>query len=211
MVGYAVDAAHTLVVAVAAYIAGVVLALAMTIMALRKKSLMEPLEAVTTTAQSYPIVAVIPVLFVVVGDGIATQLLVAIAISYFPILLALLGVAKNPVPEVEHFYTSVGTPTAWQTLRIRASENFSTIQTALLGSASLAMVGAILAEMISVQAGIGFSVVRAMDEPSTEGLLVALFVIGIVTCLFLTAAECFGRVLGTIVRGESRSTEREPT
>ena len=42
--------------------------------------------------QAYPIVAVAPIIFILLGDGLSSRLLIAAMICYFPLLLSFIGI-----------------------------------------------------------------------------------------------------------------------
>ena len=54
--------------------------------------------------QAYPIVAVAPIIFILLGDGLSSRLLIAAMICYFPLLLSFIGILSEPVAEIEHFF-----------------------------------------------------------------------------------------------------------
>ena len=56
--------------------------------------------------QAYPIVAVAPIIFILLGDGLSSRLLIAAMICYFPLLLSFIGILSEPVKEIEHFFES---------------------------------------------------------------------------------------------------------
>jgi NitT/TauT family transport system permease protein len=47
--------------------------------------------------QAYPIVAIAPIIFILLGDGFLTRLLIAAMICYFPLLLSVLGIMSEPM------------------------------------------------------------------------------------------------------------------
>ena len=63
--------------------------------------------------QAYPIVAVAPIIFILLGDGLSSRLLIAAMICYFPVLLSFIGILSEPVSHVEHFY-DVTKRMSWQ-------------------------------------------------------------------------------------------------
>jgi NitT/TauT family transport system permease protein len=50
--------------------------------------------------QAYPIVAVAPIIFILLGDGLSSRLLIAAMICYFPLLLSFIGILSEPVKEI---------------------------------------------------------------------------------------------------------------
>jgi NitT/TauT family transport system permease protein len=81
----------------------------------------------------------------------------------------------------------------WQLrVKIRTFENIKKLTTVIAGSATLAMVGTIVAEFIGANAGIGYGIRIALYQSDLPKILVALFLIGIVTSLYLSCLEMLG-------------------
>ncbi len=145
--------------------------------------------------QSYPIVAVAPIIFILLGDGLSSRLLITAMICYFPLLLSFIGILSESVTEIEHFYESTLRMNWRLQVKIRAFENINKITTVIVGSGTLAMVGTIVAEFIAANAGIGHSIRMALYQSDLAKILVALFLIGICTSLYLVCLEGLGRVI----------------
>ena len=142
--------------------------------------------------QAYPIVALAPIIFILLGDGFVSRLLIASMICYFPLLLSVLGIMATPVEDIEHFYRVTGRM-RWQLeVKIRAFENLSKLTTVISGSATLAMAGTIVAEFIAANAGIGYSIRIALYQSDLSKILVALFMIGIFISIYQGALETVG-------------------
>ena len=142
--------------------------------------------------QAYPIVAIAPIIFILLGDGVLTRLLIAATICYFPLLLSVLGVMSEPVVHIEHFYRVTGRM-RWQLeVKIRAFENLYKLTTVISGSATLAMAGTIVAEFIAADAGIGYSIRIALYQGELAKILIALFLIGITLSVYQGLLEVIG-------------------
>jgi NitT/TauT family transport system permease protein len=142
--------------------------------------------------QAYPIVAVAPIIFILLGDGLSSRLLIAAMICYFPLLLSFIGILSEPVKEIEHFFESTRRMNWGLQVKIRAFENIHKLITVIVGSATLAMVGTIVAEFIAANAGIGYSIRIALYQSDLAKILVALFLIGICTSIYLVFLEWIG-------------------
>ena len=142
--------------------------------------------------QAYPIVAVAPIIFILLGDGLFSRLLIAAMICYFPLLLSFIGILSEPVKEIEHFFESTLRMNWRLQAKIRAFENIHKLITVIVGSATLAMVGTIVAEFIAANAGIGYSIRIALYQSDLAKILVALFLIGICTSIYLVFLEWIG-------------------
>ena len=142
--------------------------------------------------QAYPIVAVAPIIFILLGDGLSSRLLIAAMICYFPLLLSFIGILSEPVQEIEHFFESTRRMNWRLQVKIRAFENIHKLITVIVGSATLAMVGTIVAEFIAASAGIGYTIRIALYQSDLAKILVALFLIGICTSVYLVFLEWIG-------------------
>jgi NitT/TauT family transport system permease protein len=148
--------------------------------------------------QAYPIVAIAPIIFILLGDGFLTRLLIAAMICYFPLLLSVIGIMSEPIDDIEHFYRQTGRM-RWQLeVKIRAFENMHKLTTVVAGSSTLAMAGTIVAEFIAANAGIGYSIRIALYQSDLAKILAALLVIGIALSLYQSVLEIGG---GLIKRG----------
>lgn len=142
--------------------------------------------------QAYPIVALAPIIFILLGDGFISRLLIAAMICYFPLLLSIIGIMSEPVADVEHFYIITG-KMRWQLeIKIRAFENLHKLTTVIAGSATLAMAGTIVSEFIAANAGIGYSIRIALYQSDLAKILIALFFIGISLSIYQGLLEWFG-------------------
>jgi NitT/TauT family transport system permease protein len=116
-------------------------------------------------------------------------------ICYFPLLLSVIGILSEPVDSIEHFYVATKRMTWRLQVRIRAYENINKLTTVIAGSATMAMVGTIVAEFIAADAGIGYSIRTALYQSDLAKILTALFLIGISTSLYLTGLEWIGSLI----------------
>ena len=190
--GYTTDVFNTLSVTILGQ--GVSILLAFTVGILGRKSSWAGsfVKVMAYNIQAYPIVALAPIIFILLGDGFLSRLLIASMICYFPLLLSVLGVMAAPVTDIEHFYIATGRM-RWQLeVKIRAFENLSKLTTVIAGSATLAMAGTIVAEFIAADAGIGYSIRIALYQSDLAHILVALFLIGIVISVYQGLLESLG-------------------
>jgi NitT/TauT family transport system permease protein len=192
---YLLAVLNTLAVAVLGHIVSICLATAVAIIGRLTAWIGSFIRTAAFNIQAYPIVAVAPIIFILLGDGLASRLLIAAMICYFPLLLSFIGVFSEPVREIEHFYESTGRMTWRLQVKIRAFENIQKLTTVIVGSATMAMVGTIVAEFIAATAGIGYSIRIALYQSDLAKILVALFLIGVGTSLYLVSLEWAGNAL----------------
>lgn len=194
---YFFDVMNTLSVTVLGQCLSIVMAFTVGI-AGRKSSWIGSFIKVTAyNIQAYPIVALAPIIFILLGDGFLPRLLIASMICYFPLLLSVLGIMATPVEDIEHFYIVTGRM-RWQLeVKIRAFENLSKLTTVISGSATLAMAGTIVAEFIAANAGIGYSIRIALYQSDLAKILIALFMIGIIISIYQGMLETMGEQIKT--------------
>ena len=192
---YTFDVLSTLYVAIIGQIFSIVLAFLIGIFGRKTTWLGSFIKVAAYNIQAYPIVALAPIIFILLGDGFFSRLLIAAMICYFPLLLSVVGILSEPITEVEHFYRQTGRM-RWQLeVKIRAFENLPKLTTVIAGSATLAMAGTIVAEFIAASAGIGYSIRIALYQSDLSKILVALFMIGITLSLYQGALEIAGRLV----------------
>ncbi len=194
---YFFDVMNTLSVTVLGQAMSIVMAFTVGV-AGRKSSWIGSFIKVTAyNIQAYPIVALAPIIFILLGDGFIPRLLIASMICYFPLLLSVLGIMSTPVEDIEHFYIVTGRM-RWQLeVKIRAFENLNKLTTVISGSATLAMAGTIVAEFIAANAGIGYSIRIALYQSDLAKILIALFMIGIIISVYQGILETIGERIKT--------------
>lgn len=176
-------------------------------------SLRSTIGTITKTAaynlQAYPIVAVSPIIFIFLGDGLASRLLIAALICYFPLLLSLLGIFSQPIEDVEHFFNETGQMNWRLRLGIRVFENIEKLITVLVGSGTMAMVGTIVAEFLAATHGIGYAIRKALYQDNLARILLALFLIGLCSSMYLSLIETIGAMITAKIQGKTNASQME--
>jgi NitT/TauT family transport system permease protein len=189
---YSLATLNTMTVAVIGQILSVIMAFVIGITGRQSTWLGSFIKVAAYNFQAYPIVALAPILFILLGDGFLTRLLIAAMICYFPVLLSVLGIMSRPVDDIEHFYRVTGRM-RWQLeVKIRTFESLTQLTTVIAGSATLAMAGTIVGEFIAANAGIGYNIRIALYQSDLGKILTALFLIGITIAVYQALLELLG-------------------
>lgn len=192
---YSLATLNTMTVAVIGQVISVGMALVIGIAGRQSTWLGSFIKVAAFNFQAYPIVALAPILFILLGDGFLTRLLIAAMICYFPVLLSVLGIMSKPVDDIEHFYRVTGRM-RWQLeVKIRTFENLTQLTTVIAGSATLAMAGTIVGEFIAANAGIGYNIRIALYQSDLGKILIALFLIGITIAVYQALLESLGAII----------------
>lgn len=192
---YSLATLNTMAVAIIGQILSVIMAFIIGITGRQSTWFGSFIKVAAYNIQAYPIVALAPILFILLGDGFLTRLLIAAMICYFPVLLSVLGIMSKPVDDIEHFYRVTGRM-RWQLeVKIRTFENLPQLTTVIVGSATLAMAGTIVGEFIAANAGIGYSIRIALYQSDLGKVLIALFLIGITIAVYQALQELLGAAI----------------
>ena len=192
---YFSDVLNTMTVAVVGQVVSIVLALLVGITGRQATWFGSFIKVAAYNVQAYPIVAIAPIIFILLGDGVLSRLIIAAMICYFPLLLSVIGIMSEPVADIEHFYRVTGRM-RWQLeVKIRAFENMNKLTTVVAGSATLAMAGTIVAEFIAANAGIGYSIRIALFQSDLAKIIIALFIIGITLSVYQGLLEVSGYII----------------
>jgi NitT/TauT family transport system permease protein len=179
-------AAHTLVTlseillgfAVAVAV-GVPLAMLIVYSPLIERSLYPLLVA----SQAVPKIAVAPLLIFWAGLGLFPKVLVAFAISFFPIVIDTVVGLRSVEPEMLHLARSMGAGERKIFMKIRLPSALPNMFAGLKVAVTLAVVGAIVGEFIQADRGLGYALQQATSVLNTRlafATIVILAVVGIV-------------------------------
>lgn len=186
---------NTFTVAVAGQIISIIMAVSVGVLGRQTTWFGSFIKVAAYNIQAYPIIAIAPILFILIGDGIVTRLLIAAMICYFPLLLSILGIMSEPIKDIEHFYQVTGRM-RWQLeVKIRAFENLHKLTTVISGSATLAMAGTIVSEFIAADVGIGYTIRIALYQGEMSKILIALFLIGLTLSIYQGLLEIMGLMI----------------
>ena len=203
-VRYGMATLNTFLVAIVGHISSIFLAILVGSISSLKSWTGRLLKTASYNLQAYPVVAVSPIIFIFLGDGIASRILIASLISYFPLLLSFIGIFSTPVPEVEHFFSMTGRLSRPLMFKIRTVENLDKVITVIVGSGTLAMVGTIVAEFLAATNGIGYQIRKALYQSNLSRILIALFMIGLVSSFYLASLETLGKGIKKRITGGSK-------
>lgn len=142
--------------------------------------------------QAVPKVAIAPLLVVWLGFGPSSKVTMVLLLCYFPILIAALaGLTATPAELIE-YSQSLSSP-RWSTfVRIRVPWALPQLFTGLKVGISLALIGAVVAQLSHPNAGLGMVIVRANQATNTPLALAAvglLALIGVGLFYLVVAAE----------------------
>ncbi|MGE0716504.1 MAG: ABC transporter permease [Alphaproteobacteria bacterium] len=134
-------------------------------------------------SQTFPKVALAPLIVVWFGLGFTPKLLVTFLVAFFPIVISTIVGLRSIEREMIELAQSMRASTMQMFWHFRLPLALPNIFAGLKVSVAFAVVGAVIAEWVGASAGLGYLLMRAngnLDTTLLFAVLAALMVIGIV-------------------------------
>jgi len=134
--------------------------------------------------QSMPIVAVAPIIVVTLGSGDLPRVLITFLITFFPIVVSTTtGLMATP-PELIELSRSLRAGRSREIWHIRVPYAMPHIFSALRVSTTLAMIGAVVAEFVSADQGLGYFITLSTSFFRIPAAFSGLVVLVILSLIF---------------------------
>ncbi|MEU6642675.1 ABC transporter permease [Saccharomonospora sp. NPDC046836] len=132
--------------------------------------------------QSFPKIAIAPLLVVALGYGPEPKIVVATLLAFFPIMTASIAGFTNVNPD-EHKLLRSYRASVWQELRyLRIPNAMSYVFPSFDVAVVLALLGAVAAELVGAQSGLGYLLIERQqfgDSASMYAVLILLAILGV--------------------------------
>lgn len=159
-------------------------ALLLAVMAFRFKLFDLIMMPVVAVSQSFPLQAVAPLIIIVMGVGFRTKILIAFLIAFFPIYGACITAFKTTPKNLICFSKIYRTSFLKEIYYIRFPYAFPTIISAVKVGFTLAVLGAVVAEFIQLDVGLGRLILMAQSKYDIEIIYICIMML-IVQGLFI--------------------------
>jgi NitT/TauT family transport system permease protein len=128
---------------------------------------------------SIPKVALAPLIIIWLGFGMTSIVTIIVLISFFPILINTIVGLSNVNPQMVELVRTMTPSRTKEFLRVRVPSSIPYILAGMRTSVTLVAVGAVVAEFIVGQAGLGFVILSAQQslDVATIFACIALLVI----------------------------------
>ena len=146
----------TLRVAVMGYVAAIAISIPLAVALVNSRFLSRTLYPILVIIQSTPIVAVAPIIVVTLGASDLPRVVITFLIAFFPIVVSTVtGLMATPEELIE-LSRSLRAGRAREMLHIRLPFAVPYIFSALKISITLSIIGAVVAEFVAAEHGLGF-------------------------------------------------------
>jgi NitT/TauT family transport system permease protein len=157
----------------------------------------QALMPVAVFVRTIPIVAVAPVLVILLGTGYAPKIAIAALISFFPTLVNMVrgleSVDKQSL-ELLRVLSATRREVFW---KVRVFASLPYLFSALKIAATSSVIGAIVAEWIGAQEGLGFLIIQATYNFNTPLLYATMTVASVMAVVFFAVIGITERLIVT--------------
>ncbi|MFQ5913524.1 MAG: ABC transporter permease [Nitrospinota bacterium] len=144
------------------------------------------------SSQTVPKVALAPIIVIWFGFGIASKVVVAFLIAFFPVVISTVVGMNSIEPEMLYLARSLGAGPLQSFLKFRLPKALPSIFGGLKVAITLAVVGAVVGEFIAANKGLGHLIIEAGGVLETElvfATVIVLSAMGIALFSFISFAE----------------------
>lgn len=152
---------------------GLTLAFSMTVSRASAKLLLPYVVALRIA----PLIAIAPLLFLWLGRGIPARSLLVATLTVFPITVATLDGLRSTPPLYLALARSVAAPPHVVFLRVRVPAATGSVFAGLKIASTLAVIGAVVAEFVTLRAGLGYRVFTTATNLQTAESYAALVIL----------------------------------
>jgi NitT/TauT family transport system permease protein len=142
--------------------------------------------------QSIPKVALAPILVVVLGSNELPRVVITVLVAFFPLVISMATGLMSVPPELIELSRACRASKWSELWRIRLPYAIPFIFAGLKVAVSLSVVGAVVAEFVNADAGLGFLIVTStafFKVPVAFGALIILSVMGVVLFQIVVIVE----------------------
>lgn len=142
--------------------------------------------------QAIPKIALAPLMIIIFGFGIGSKVALAASISFFPILVGVIGGVRSVRVEEIELMRSLNASKWQQFASIRIPRALPSTFGGFQVGAVFALMGAVVTEFVGANAGIGFLIQLRSSQLQVAGVfsaLIILSVIGVAVSLLLSAVD----------------------
>lgn len=153
----------TLRVALAGYFVAIAVSIPLAVLLAGSRLLSRTVFPTLIVIQSTPVVAIAPILVVTMGANAGARILITFLISFFPIVVASITGLQAVPSELIELSRSLRAPRSREIRQIRLPYAMPYIFSALKVSTTLSVIGAVVAELVAANQGLGYFIAYSMS------------------------------------------------
>jgi ABC-type nitrate/sulfonate/bicarbonate transport system permease component len=177
-------AATTALTAVIGLLGGVVVGLALAFAMVGSRTADAVLHPYLIALRIAPLIAIAPLVFLWIGDGVLARATLVTTMTVFPVAIASVDGLRAVPAEYTDLARSVRAPPARTFLRVRVPAAAPSVFAGVKLAATLAVVGTVVAEFLTLQSGLGYHLFDSAEYLRTGTTFAALFVLTLLGLAF---------------------------
>lgn len=173
----------TLVTILLGFIASIVVSLPLAVLLTSSAAMANAIYPILVLTQSIPKVALAPILVVMLGANELPRVVITFLVAFFPLVISIATGFLSVPPELLELGRSYRASRLRELYRIRLPYSVPFIFSGLKVAIALCVVGAVVAEFVNADRGLGYLIVTStafFKVPVAFGAVILLSVIGIV-------------------------------
>lgn len=179
----------TLRVALMGFLVSILVAVPIAIAMMRSELLTRTLYPLLVVIQSTPVVAVAPLIIILMGSDDPSRVLITCLLTFFPLVVSTAtGINETP-PELIELSRSLDAPTRRETWQIRIPYAIPYIFTGLRVAITLAIIGAVVAEFVAAEEGLGYFIQFSTSFFRIPQAFAGLFFLAVVSLLLFKSVQ----------------------
>jgi NitT/TauT family transport system permease protein len=181
---FATESVPTLIETVAGFAIGNGFAILLAVVLIYLPAVEGAVMSLAITLRSIPLVALAPLLVLLLGDGYMPRVVVVAIICFFPTLVNMhLGLTGVDLSASELF-DSLSATALQRLFKLQFPSALPALFAALKVAASSAVLGAIIAEWVNSNQGLGFVVIQSTYQSQARELYGAIFICSLMSIAF---------------------------
>jgi len=155
--------------------------------------LKETVSPLLTLTQTMPTVALAPLLILWMGYGSAPKIALVFLTCFFPLTVGLLGAFAQAGEDEQRLLKSMGAKRAQLYRYIKLPQSLPAFFSALRISASYSIIGAVIAEWLGGDAGLGVYMIRVRKSYSFDRMFAAIVLVSLLSLGLIRLIELIER------------------
>jgi NitT/TauT family transport system permease protein len=139
--------------------------------------------------------AMAPLFVIWFGIGIVSKVMLIVSLVYFVVLIYVLDGMRHISPVLLRFASTTGASRTQVLMKITLPSLLSWISASMKLGMSLAIIGAVVGEVVAANAGLGYYILQASYQVDTEGVYVGLTALAIMGWVLVFSMERLDRRL----------------
>lgn len=168
-----------------ATVSGIFLGILVSYSAVAKSSI----YPILISSQMVPKVAIAPVITIWFGSGLTAKMFIAFLIAFFPITISTMVGLDAVDPEMVKMFRAMGAGSYKTFIKLRLPAALPNIFAGLKIGMSLAVVGAVVAEFVAADKGLGYYLLYANGQLDSPGVFASLFLLTVIGVTLYYAVE----------------------